>query len=786
LLQKVNLLGLYINLSAIVGRPAKEKPLKASVVINTYNRGDYIENSIRSLAAQTYRDIEIVVVNGPSSDNTLEVIEHLRSEGLRMKYADCSSRNLSESRNIGIREAAGDVVMFIDDDASAHPRWVERLMNEYRDPRVGASGGFTVDHTGISFQCRYTVCDRMGNARFFDTLDPTHVLAGWRNHKYPSLLGTNCSFRRSSLVEIGGFDEVFAYMLDETDVCLRIFDLGQRIVTVPSALVFHKYAPSHSRSPERIPRSLLAPARSKVYFMLKHNADLSERRNAVFAEVDRYRKDIEFSNRWYLDHSKVTVEHYNRLMTELHQGIQEGLKLGFDSEIRKRRAPGINNVPPAFLPASADSGQVSDSERMRIYFVSQGLPPSDTSGIARWTFESARGLARLGHEVHVITRSQSDANHVDYRDGLWVHSVMDAFPDDVGFVPAVPVPDSVLRRANAVLAEIKRSQSIWGVDVVSAPIWDVEGLMCAQHLDVPVVTSLHTTYKLALPFKEDWLVNRRYRERHVNLVIAAERWLLSNSAAILANSDQIVADINNAYRVSLMDGPSLCQVVPHGVEKVRIEPTQASFVSSLPPEEAIRLLFVGRIEPRKGQDWFLKAMLELPIGCAPFQIEFVGTEVEPAGTYAKSVRALAARVVARHTGSSVNFLGFVEDARLHSLYRQCDALIATSRFESFGLILIEAMRFAKPVIGSQVGGMSGLIDNGVEGYLIDVEDTASLAARVNQLLSSPELRRQLGDNALKRFHRDYTTEVMAQRLAGFYRTIIQTGATDERKLAFAL
>jgi len=760
--------------------------MKASVVINTYNRGDYIENSIRSLAAQTYRDLEIVVVNGPSTDNTREVLDRLRAEGIRMKYADCSSRNLSESRNIGISLAAGDVVMFIDDDASAHPRWVERLMKEYRDDTVGAAGGFTIDHTGISFQCRYTVCDRMGNARFFDTLDPTRLLDGWRNHKYPSLLGTNCSFRRSSLIDIGGFDEVFAYMLDETDVCLRIFDRGQRVVTVPTALVFHKYAPSHTRSPERIPRSLLAPARSKVYFMFKHNADTPAARNVVFNEADRYRKDIEFSNRWYLDHKKVTVEHYNRLMAELQQGIEEGFALGFDAKTRHRRSPLIDVVPPAFLPSAADPDHVQAPDRLRIYFVSQGLPPHDTSGIARWTFESARGLSRMGHEVHVVTRSQSDSSHVDYRDGLWVHSVVDAFPDDIGFVPPVPVPDSVLRRANAVLAEIKRAQSIWGVDIVSAPIWDVEGLMCAQYLEVPVVTSLHTTYKLALPFKKDWLSNRRYRERHVNLVIAAERWLLGNSSAILANSDQIVTDINDAYRVSLKQGSALCEVVPHGVEKVRIEPTE---VQAVPPgalRQPVKLLFVGRIEARKGQDWFLHALLELPAGCAPFQIDIAGTEVEPKGAYACTVRDLAAEVIAKHPESTVNFLGFVDDTRLNTLYRSCDALIATSRFESFGLILIEAMRYAKPVVGSRVGGMSGVIDDGVEGFLVDVEDNSALAARVNELLSSSELRRRLGENAFKRFHRDYTTEVMAGRLAEFFRSTIHSRVPNERKLAIAL
>jgi glycosyltransferase involved in cell wall biosynthesis len=96
------------------------------------------------------------------------------------------------------------------------------------------------------------------------------------------------------------------------------------------------------------------------------------------------------------------------------------------------------------------------------------------------------------------------------------------------------------------------------------------------------------------------------------------------------------------------------------------------------------------------------------------------------------------------------------------------------------------MRFAKPVVGSRVGGMSGVIDDGVEGFLVGVEDTRALAARVNELLSSSELRLRLGENAFKRFHRDYTTEVMAERLAEFYRSTIQSRVSNERKLAIAL
>jgi glycosyltransferase involved in cell wall biosynthesis len=239
---------------------------KASVVINTYNRADYLRNAVVSIAAQSYGEVELVIVNGPSTDHTDEILDEIERDGIRIKRTTCPNRNLSESRNVGISHASGDVVLFIDDDAVAHGEWVGRIMAAYNNSSVGAAGGFTFDHTGVNYQCRYTVCDKFGNARFFDTIDPETLVAAGVDFFYPSLLGTNCSFSRAMLERIGGFDEVFEYMLDETDVCARIAAKSKRIVTVPTAYVFHKYAPSETRTLEKIPLSLLAPARSKAYF----------------------------------------------------------------------------------------------------------------------------------------------------------------------------------------------------------------------------------------------------------------------------------------------------------------------------------------------------------------------------------------------------------------------------------------------------------------------------------------------------------------------------------------
>jgi glycogen synthase len=738
--------------------------MRASVVINTYNRAAFLGNAVRSIARQTFADIELVVVNGPSTDNTLEVLQALAADGMACKLAHCASRNLSESRNIGIAHSSGDVVLFIDDDGIAHPEWVERIMAAYASRRVGAVGGFTIDHTGIGYQCKYTVCDRRGNAHFLQLVDPTSLLDAVGSEFFPSLLGTNCSFRRSLLMEIGGFDEVFAYMLDETDVCLRVFERGHRVVTLPDALVVHKYAPSHSRSAERIPTSLLAPARSKAYFMLKHHRAGTHDAASVFQEIDAYKRDIEFSNRWYLDHNKITSAHYAKLMSELHEGIVEGLSRGLDASVKERISPHLAVPPEAFLPVVRGR---PTPKRMTVYLVSQGYPPRDTSGIARWTHESAQALAALGHDVHVIARSHTDASHVDFIDSVWVHAVTDAFPDDMRMASPEEVPDSVARRASAVYAEIKRSLPIWGGDVVSAPIWDIEGLFCAAYLPIPVVTSLHTTYLLALPYKPEWQRNADYRIKHVERVVAGERWLLGHSAAVLANSKQIVQEIEASYGLRVGADKARVETVPHGVAEAPV-PAHAPARSERP-----ELLFVGRIERRKGPDMLLNALLALPRDAPDFDLTLVGASPPKSDEFVQEIDRLLARVQARFPRARVRLLGYVPEPELISLYAGCDIFVAPSRFESFGLILIEAMRFGKPVVACDVGGIPEVVDDGVEGYLVAAEDVATLGRRLATLIGSAQTRETMGANALQRFRRDFTGEVMGRSLERFFMSVIE-------------
>src|SRR5262249_25832516 len=123
--------------------------MRVSVVVNTYNRGESLRQTLRSFRHQTYDRFEGVVVNGPSTDGTAAVLAEFAGA---VRAYDCPAPHLSRSRNLGIEHAAGDVVAFIDDDAIPEPDWIESLVAAYDEPRVGGAGGIVYDHTGVRLQ----------------------------------------------------------------------------------------------------------------------------------------------------------------------------------------------------------------------------------------------------------------------------------------------------------------------------------------------------------------------------------------------------------------------------------------------------------------------------------------------------------------------------------------------------------------------------------------------------------------------------------------------------------
>ncbi len=661
--------------------------LTLSVVVCTLDREGPLRQALLGLDRLTGPTIEVVVVNGPSVDGTARL---LGAYAGRIKTASCPEPNLSKARNIGLALCAGDVVALLDDDAVPHPFWARRLLARFSDPRMGGVGGYTVGRNGEHFQSRKIVCDRYGDSHMMTELFNEQPLNQPGSFMYPAPMGTNVAFRRAALEEVGGFDETFAYFLDETDVCLRLVDAGWRVGFEPSALVWHQFDASHLRDGRSIPRELRTLAMSKSYFVQRHGrGDGSpDDRAEAFANLAAFRSDkLAYLGRLARD-GAITDAEASRLGRELDDGLAKGEAA---SAIRLGRRSG--DWRPGLAPPLHPFGGGS---HLQIGFVCRSFPPRSEAGIARWTRLAADGLAERGHTVHIVAESAGSTG-VSFRDGVWLHQIEPASEGYGDVCERTGAPTHAARWAAAVRMHLP-VLAAFGLDVLSFPIWDAEGVACIGQTDIPLAVSLHTTSALS---------GSHFRAAARGTDPArAEKVALEGTTLVLANSRAALADIARTSEVELA---SRALIVPHG--------TSVHERAEIGRGTRLKVLFVGRNEPRKGPDIALSAVAAALQAGADVEATFVGAGcAELAAAAFRRTPALAGQFVAR---------GFVDRAELEELYRSHDLLLTPSRYESFGLVAIEAMAHGLPVLATAVGGLVEVVSDGLDGYLVRLNDGTS-------------------------------------------------------------
>ena len=225
------------ELGPVHGRPIPNKYggvfVKTSVVVCTFNRIDWLPECLASLLSQEPRPNELIVVDGPSTDGTRELLEGMEHEGLLKLVRQPKLDGISSARNLGLAAATGDIVCFIDDDAIAQPGWLQAILGGYIDDNVGGVGGPVHHMNGQLCMGRNAVSTE---GLWFDE-SRNEPLDGC----YPVMVGCNMSLRRIPLIEAGGFDPYFRYHQDETDACLGIQRLGYRIRYEKKAVVHHEW-----------------------------------------------------------------------------------------------------------------------------------------------------------------------------------------------------------------------------------------------------------------------------------------------------------------------------------------------------------------------------------------------------------------------------------------------------------------------------------------------------------------------------------------------------------------
>ncbi len=180
------------------------------------------------------------------------------------------------------------------------------------------------------------------------------------------------------------------------------------------------------------------------------------------------------------------------------------------------------------------------------------------------------------------------------------------------------------------------------------------------------------------------------------------------------------------------------------------------------PQEAVVFLCSARLVPVKGVDLLIDAWSRLPAPAPYLWIAGDGPE-RP---------ALAAQVERLALTKTVRFLGWRND--LPQLMAAADAFVLASRNEGMGRVFVEAMAAGLPVIGTDVGGVREVIEDGVTGLLAPPGNPAALCAAVTRLAGDSELRRRLGEQARNRVFPKYDAGTMVRSLLSLYRELLKS------------
>lgn len=185
--------------------------------------------------------------------------------------------------------------------------------------------------------------------------------------------------------------------------------------------------------------------------------------------------------------------------------------------------------------------------------------------------------------------------------------------------------------------------------------------------------------------------------------------------------------------------------------------------------EELRLLFVGRLVERKGVEVLVQALPRI-LERRPARLTVVG-----AGSWEPRIREAAA---ASGVESRVRFTGHVPGEELRRLYAECDIFVLPAVVDSrgdtegLGVVLLEALRFARPVVASAVGGIPDIVDPGRTGWLVPPGEPQALAETILRLAANPAEARRVGEAGRRRVEERFSWGRIVEDLLACYEAAV--------------
>ena len=382
---------------------------------------------------------------------------------------------------------------------------------------------------------------------------------------------------------------------------------------------------------------------------------------------------------------------------------------------------------------------------MRICMVTWEFPPRIVGGIARHCYGLSKALAKKGHEVHLVTLDFPGAPFYEEVDGVKVYRVKVELGHP-NFIVWTLLFNHFMEKRIAMINRDVKLDLIHAHDWLTAPA----SISSKHYLGAPLISTVHSTE-----------VGRAQGLRTPDsyLIDGFEWWLTYESKRVVVASNSMRYEIEEHFHV-----PSeKIDVIPNAIDIERfqrhVDRVQVRSKYGVGMDEKL-ILFIGRLVPQKGVEHMIKAVPDVVREHPEARFMIIGE--------GWSRGYLESLVASMSCGDKVRFVGFLPDQDLVDLTLSADVLVVPSSYEPFGIVALEGMAAGVPVVASNVGGLSEIIEHDKTGVLVYPRNPRSIAWGINRVLSDPAYSSRLIQNAKRKISEIYTWDAVAERTIKVY------------------
>lgn len=396
-------------------------------------------------------------------------------------------------------------------------------------------------------------------------------------------------------------------------------------------------------------------------------------------------------------------------------------------------------------------GVQKTKHKLKVMMFTWEFPPRVIGGISPHVFFLSKSLTKNGVKVYVVTCDFPGSPPHEVLDGVDVYRV-DSYknpaPDFATWVYLMNL--NMQREAAAIASNLKGK-----IDIFHAHDWLVAtaGIGLKHVFRKPLLVTMHST-EIG---RRDGLHTDTERMIH-----ETEAWLTYEAWKVICCSDYMVSHVKWAFGLP----EDKLVMIPNGVNTRIYESSEKDDKSfrarfALPDEKIV--LYVGRLVYEKG--------IHVLINAAPKVLEKVNAKfiIVGSGYMKEQLLNIVRSMKLEH---KVLFMGFVDDETLLKLQKYADVSVVPSLFEPFGIVALEAMAAKSPVVVSDTGGLSEIVDHNATGFKAYPNDPASLAWGITKILLDQDYNSSIRENAYTKVKKTYDWARIAQQTKMTYEAVL--------------